>query len=793
MRARLVAAIALLLGMPLGGCLDAYREFDGFDKDEPYRNVGVFEGGYMMGGGSSVPLIPGFLRAPLRPEVVILESDRPAYGAAATAMALGSAGSAEGDESRVDIVMAIWRPDNYTLPMPILVDAGPYFEQDGLTMENQTQSTPRLVQSMLPRGYAVVQLAVRGTGTAGGCMDLLGPDETADLDQALTWLGTQPWSNGNIGLIGVSYDGSTPWTAAGTGNPHVKTIVPISGLPDIYDLMLRNGSAEARAALMHGAEVYWGFGFSQNFPQSPLTSGDMTVGPVTVSLGQPLVLLPPSGLGHATGRKDYQDRQNLVCPEAIEGQAVGQASAAEGSRLPAATQYWTERDHRDDVLANYKGSVFLIHGLQDWNVDPHAAIPFNNAVRAQGLEVKEWYGQWDHKWPDSDCTGDGPEWSVPACRMDFGEVLARWFDKHLLGYSSAFNSFIGLSPEQLDGLFEVVEGRLNATQKESVDRTFGAIRAANVDLSATGDWPALRQVLVTESHRLGLLETGPAVQVQDNIGVWRNLDAFPPTGIAWQALSLGADGTLGGQSPGQITLKASTTVQATNVAQFVSEPFPDGVHISGLPQVKVPFSVSGQGGFLAAWLFDVDPNGLVRSPTYVQVPISEGSDVMTWKPAGIPIVGHAQMNLRYYAGGETPQPLVPNERYVAQIEFEPLDVHIPAGHSVMLWLLQYGYPEQDGQRKAGTPSDVTLLLDEDARLVLPTVDIDARTVFPVPGVAFPNSTVVPEMYVRMPTLPGVSAGQPGQAEAAPAPPRQPAAPVGVPAGLPRPCVPECAA
>ena len=45
-----------------------------------------------------------------------------------------------------------------------------------------------------------------------------------------TWLGTQPWSNGKVGMIGKSYDGSTPWQAATFGNPHLATIVPMSGL-----------------------------------------------------------------------------------------------------------------------------------------------------------------------------------------------------------------------------------------------------------------------------------------------------------------------------------------------------------------------------------------------------------------------------------------------------------------------------------------------------------------------------------------------------------------------------------
>ena len=42
----------------------------------------------------------------------------------------------------------------------------------------------------------------------------MGTDEQRGIDAAVTWLGTQTWSNGNVGIIGKSYDGSTPWQAA---------------------------------------------------------------------------------------------------------------------------------------------------------------------------------------------------------------------------------------------------------------------------------------------------------------------------------------------------------------------------------------------------------------------------------------------------------------------------------------------------------------------------------------------------------------------------------------------------
>ena len=82
-------------------------------------------------------------------------------------------------------------------------------------------------------------------------MDLMGNAEQLGNDAAVRWLGEQAWSNGAVALIGKSYDGSTPWQAAMFGAEHdyLKTIVPISGLIGVKELMWKNGSSEARAPL----------------------------------------------------------------------------------------------------------------------------------------------------------------------------------------------------------------------------------------------------------------------------------------------------------------------------------------------------------------------------------------------------------------------------------------------------------------------------------------------------------------------------------------------------------------
>ena len=49
--------------------------------------------------------------------------------------------------------------------------------------------------------------------------------------------------------------------------------------------------------------------------------------------------------------------------------------------------YWEERRHLPDVLENYEGSVYLVWGLQDWNVDPYR-IPNLSVVKRRRDKCK---------------------------------------------------------------------------------------------------------------------------------------------------------------------------------------------------------------------------------------------------------------------------------------------------------------------------------------------------------------------------------------------------------------------
>ncbi len=97
---------------------------------------------------------------------------------------------------------------------------------------------PYIVQ----HGYATVVVDVRGTGQSQGTWDAFGADEQSDYGHVVDWVTQQPWSNGAIGLYGVSYLGITTVITAAQNHPAVKAAFPIVPIGDGYrDIVFTGG------------------------------------------------------------------------------------------------------------------------------------------------------------------------------------------------------------------------------------------------------------------------------------------------------------------------------------------------------------------------------------------------------------------------------------------------------------------------------------------------------------------------------------------------------------------------
>ena len=453
--------------------------------------------------------------------------------------------------------VSIWMPEvpNGT-KVPVIATVHPYYDfgGEGIAGDDSNPNTIPdagvglwVLEEFVPHGYALAQISTFGTGKSTHCQDVKGLGEQIGIQSAVHWLGEQEWSNGNVGLMGKSYAGTTNWEAAQNPSEHLKTIVPISGSIGVQQMFYRNGSSEARAMLYD--VLYEGATTDASSDDMRLCSDD-AIGPIS-----PFT----TWLGAGFGGDEWND-------------------------------YWDERYHLQDVIDNYNGSVYIVWGLQDWNVDPYHAFPTHQLLKDAGINVRTISGQWGHNYPDQPTVHEGLESGYGAeafpnvTRMDWAVELFPWFEYYLKG--------IGDEPESY-------------------------------------------------------------VQVQRNDGKWHIENTWPAEDT--KDVQYAITDWEGGMS-GTVNSQQSMTI--------TSQPMTNEMHISGLPTLHIDARTNMcNGGQLFVTMYD-GTSGLR--------------------------LGHATMDVRYRDGGYEAQPTSPMTSYRMLMEFNPMDVIVPKGHTIQLVVTETG-------------------------------------------------------------------------------------------------------
>ena len=96
-------------------------------------------------------------------------------------------------------------------------------------------------EKWVPDRYACVRVDSRGAGRSPGYLDVWSAQEARDFYECIEWAGTQPWSNGKVGLLGVSYYAINQWQGAALQPPHLAAICPWEGAGDHYRELARHG------------------------------------------------------------------------------------------------------------------------------------------------------------------------------------------------------------------------------------------------------------------------------------------------------------------------------------------------------------------------------------------------------------------------------------------------------------------------------------------------------------------------------------------------------------------------
>ncbi|KIW95033.1 uncharacterized protein Z519_03614 [Cladophialophora bantiana CBS 173.52] len=102
-------------------------------------------------------------------------------------------------------------------------------------------------ETWVPWGYICIRVDSRGAGRSPGYLDVFSPREIRDYYEAIEWAGTQPWSNGKVGLSGISYYAITQWLVASLQPPHLTAMIPWEGAADCYRDIARHGGIQSNA------------------------------------------------------------------------------------------------------------------------------------------------------------------------------------------------------------------------------------------------------------------------------------------------------------------------------------------------------------------------------------------------------------------------------------------------------------------------------------------------------------------------------------------------------------------
>ncbi len=91
------------------------------------------------------------------------------------------------------------------------------------------------LNNMVKHGYAVIVVERPGTGASFGVMNAGMEVVAKEENEILNSIASQAWCNGNIGMYGDSFQAMVQFTAASTGNPHLKAIFPAASQLEMYE------------------------------------------------------------------------------------------------------------------------------------------------------------------------------------------------------------------------------------------------------------------------------------------------------------------------------------------------------------------------------------------------------------------------------------------------------------------------------------------------------------------------------------------------------------------------------
>ncbi|MBB3038799.1 CocE/NonD family hydrolase [Hoyosella altamirensis] len=277
----------------------------------------------------------------------------------------------------------IWMPEGAEdNPVPAILEYIPYRKRD-VTRGRDALNHPYIAG----HGYACVRIDMRGSGDSDGVLEdeYLDAEHTDAVD-AIAWIARQPWCDGNVGMMGISWGGFNSLQVAAKRPPELKAIISASATEDLYvDNMHYMGGCLLSDNLSE-ATVMFAF---NSLPPDPEIVGD---------------------------------RWREMWHERLRGSGLW-------------IEKWLRHQHRDDywrrvsINEDYGSIQCPVFAVGGW------ADGYTNAIfrLLEHLEVpcRALIGPWGHKYPHT---------GVPGPAIGFLDEVVRWWDHWLKGRDTGLSA-----------------------------------------------------------------------------------------------------------------------------------------------------------------------------------------------------------------------------------------------------------------------------------------------------------------------------------------------------------------
>jgi hypothetical protein len=254
-------------------------------------------------------------------------------------------------------------------PLPVVLEYIPY-------RKDEVPPGDRFYGELPRHGYVVVRVDIRGTGASEGIViDEYVEQEQLDGYDTIEWLAAQPWCDGHVNMMGISYGGFTSLQVATHQPPHLTTIIPMYFTDDRYTDDCHNRGGHLRQ--YYDVSFYGNFMIAYNaLPPYPEWSPNWAeIWAEHLANNEPYML---TWLAHQTDGP-----------------------------------YWRHGSVRD-IADRITCPVFMIGGWRDGYPNPPLRL-----YEALTVPRKVLVGPWNHAVPDV---------AVPGPRIDHLHEVVRWLD-----------------------------------------------------------------------------------------------------------------------------------------------------------------------------------------------------------------------------------------------------------------------------------------------------------------------------------------------------------------------------